>query len=115
MPDEPADETALTAAFQALAHPSRRRIVALLREAGALRVSDIAAVFDMSLNGVSKHLKVLEAAGLIDRQIEGRVHWIRVRWEGLQSPYEWLHFYHHYWSARIDALVNHITATSEDH
>jgi DNA-binding transcriptional ArsR family regulator len=73
----------------------------LLREAGELKVGDIAAAFSMSLNGVSKHLKVLEKAGFIERRVDGREHWIRVSWASLQQPYEWLHFYHHFWSGRL--------------
>ncbi len=73
-----------------------------------MKVGDIAAAFSMSLNGVSKHLKVLEAAGMVERRIEGRQHFIRVDWPSLQAPYEWLHFYHHYWSRRLDALVDYV-------
>jgi len=109
-----AAEAALNAAFRALSDPTRRRIMALLREADALRVTDVASAFDMSLNGVSKHLKVLEAAGLIHRRVEGRVHWLSARWEGLQPPYEWLHFHHHFWNRRLDALVDHVAQFTED-
>lgn len=101
------DEEQLSQVFRVLADPSRRKIIELLREAGELRVGDIAAAFSMSLNGVSKHLKALEAAGLIERRVVGREHRIRVNWPALQQPYEWLHFYHHYWSARLDALVDY--------
>jgi len=101
-------EDQLNRVFHSLADPSRRRIIALLREAEELSVGDIAAAFDMSLNGVSKHLKVLEAAQLVVRRVEGRSHRIRVNWESLQPPYEWLHFYHHFWSERLDALVDYV-------
>jgi len=101
-------EIELSKAFHALADPSRRKIVDLLREAGSLRISEIAEAFEMSLNGVSKHLKVLEEAQLINRKIIGREHLISVRWEALQAPYEWLHFYHHFWSKRIDVLADYI-------
>ncbi len=101
------DEEQLSRIFRVLADPSRRKIIELLREAGELRVGDISAAFDMSLNGVSKHLKALEAAGLIERRVVGREHHIRVDWSALQQPYEWLHFYHHFWSARLDALVDY--------
>jgi len=101
-----AQEERLNQAFQALSDPSRRRIVALLREAEELTVTDIADAFSMSLNGVSKHLKVLERAGIVRRRIDGREHWLRVRWEALQAPYEWLHFYQYFWSGRLDALVD---------
>jgi len=101
-------EAQLNAVFGALSDPSRRRIVELLRVSGELKVGDIAQTFKMSLNGVSKHLKVLEAAGLVSRRIDGRVHWLRVEWPALQQPYEWLHFYQHYWTGRLDALVDYV-------
>ena len=104
-----AREELLSETFQALADPSRRQIVALLREAEELKVTDIADAFSMSLNGVSKHLKVLERAGIVERRIDGREHWLRVRWEALQAPYEWLHFYRHFWGGRLDALVDYVT------
>ncbi len=104
---EAATEEHLSRIFKVLADPSRRRILELLREANELRVSDIAEAFDMTLAGVSKHLKVLESAGLIRRRVDGREHYLSVDWSALQKPYEWLHFYHHFWSARLDALVDY--------
>ena len=101
-------EEQLSLVLACLADPSRRRIIELLREAGELKVSDIAQTFDMSLNGVSKHLKVLEAAGVIERRVEGRQHFLQVRWEGLQPAYEWLHAYHSFWSKRVDRLVDYV-------
>lgn len=108
-----AREARLNRVFRTLADPSRRRIIALLREAGELKVGDLAEAFAMSLNGVSKHLKVLEKAGLIQRRVEGREHWIRVNFEALQEPYEWLHFYHHFWSGRLDSLIDYVTSNKE--
>ena len=110
---KPAETTELTEerlsrVFHGLGDPSRRRIIALLREAGELKVGDVASAFEMSLNGVSKHLKVLEKAGLVARRIEGREHWVRVEWSALQPAYEWLHAHHHFWSERLDALVDYI-------
>lgn len=100
-----AREEQLSLILYTLSDRSRRQIIELLREADELKVGDIAQTFSMSLNGVSKHLKVLEKAGLVERRIEGREHWIRVNWASLQPPYEWLHFYHHFWSGRLDALT----------
>lgn len=108
------EEAALSAAFQALADPSRRRILSLLRESPELRVGDIAAVFDMSLNGVSKHLKVLEAAGLVQRRREGRTHWLSARWDGLRAPHAWLDHHHHFWEKRLSALAQLFPDSSED-
>jgi DNA-binding transcriptional ArsR family regulator len=98
----------LDAVFRCLADPSRRKMIALLREAGQLKVGDIAQAFAMTLNGVSKHLKVLEQADLIARRVEGREHWISVNWAGLQPAYEFLHYHHHFWSSRLDALVDYV-------
>ena len=94
--------------FGALSDATRRQIIGLLREAGDMKVTDIAEVFSMSLNGVSKHIKGLERAGLVIRRREGREHWLRVNWTGLQTGYEWLHFYRHFWNSRLDALVDYV-------
>ena len=102
-----ADEARLTRVFHALADPARRRIIALLRESGELRVGVVAEAFSMTLNGVSKHIKVLERAGVVRRRVEGRMHWISVDWSTLQVAYEFLHAHHHFWSTRLDALVDY--------
>lgn len=101
-------EDALSAAFHALSDPSRRHILAILREAGELKIGDIAAVFEMSLNGVSKHVKVLEAAGLVERRIVGREHWLRVNGGALVEPLQFLESHHTFWTARLDALESHM-------
>lgn len=98
--------------FAALASPPRRRIVELLRESGELKVTDVARVFAMSLNGVSKHIKVLERAGLVVRRTTGREHWLHVDWTALQAAYEWLHFHRHFWNARLDRLAEHLREDS---
>ena len=101
------EEERLSRVFHCLADPARRKIIALLRESGELPVGVVGQAFDMTLNGVSKHVKVLEAAGLVRRRIEGRVHWISVDWSAMQVAYEFLHAHHHYWSTRLDALVDY--------
>jgi DNA-binding transcriptional ArsR family regulator len=103
----PRDEAALDAVFHCLADPARRKIVALLREAGEMTVGEVGQAFDMTQNGVSKHVKVLEDGGLVARRVAGREHWISVRWDAMQPAYEYLHFHHHYWSKRLDALVDY--------
>lgn len=99
-------EHQLDQVFGCLSDPSRRKVIALLREAGELKVTDIAQAFEMSLNGVSKHLKILEAGNLIVRRVEGREHWFSVNWTAMQPAYEFLHFHHHFWGKRLDALVD---------
>jgi DNA-binding transcriptional ArsR family regulator len=100
-------EERLSRVFRSLADPARRKIIALLRESGELPVGVVAEAFAMTLNGVSKHVKVLERAGIVRRRIEGRVHWISVDWSALQVAYEFLHAHHHFWSTRLDALVDY--------
>jgi DNA-binding transcriptional ArsR family regulator len=93
--------------FHSLADPARRKIIALLRESGELPVGVIGRAFEMTQNGVSKHVKVLEDAGLVRRRIEGRVHWISVDWAALQLAYEFLDAHRHFWNTRLDALVDY--------
>lgn len=93
----------LDATFAALADPTRRDILARLA-AGDSTVGEIAAPYDMSLNAASKHLMVLEKAGLVTRRIEGRVHHISLNAEPLRTAAEWLDFYRAFWEERLDAL-----------
>ena len=94
----------LDLAFAALADPTRRRIVARLTR-GELRVTDLAQPFAMSLNAVSKHVKVLEDAGLLKRRVVGRQHMCRLEAAPLAMADEWLRFYEAFWPARLDALA----------
>src|SRR5678816_1139271 len=98
----------LTTVLGAVSHPSRRAILQRLAD-GPARVTEIAAPFDMSLNAVSKHLKVLEDAGLVDREVQGRDHFIRFRGEPLRLVSEWVHEYEQYWTERLDRLERSFT------
>ncbi len=93
----------LSTVLGAISHPSRRAILHRLAD-GPARVTEIAAPFDMSLNAVSKHLKVLEGAGLIDRDVQGRDHLIRFRGQPLRMVSNWVHEYERFWTARLDNL-----------
>ena len=93
----------LDGTFHALANPTRREILTLLARSQAT-VLEIAAHFDISLNGVSKHLKVLEKAGLIQRAIAGRTHTFTLHAEPLQEAGLWINFYRPFWEDRLDAL-----------
>ena len=98
----------LTAVLGAISHPSRRAIIAQLAN-GPARVTEIAAPFDMSLNAVSKHLKVLEEAGLVHREKQGREHIIEFRGEPLRQVAGWVHEYERFWNERLDALEAYFT------
>ncbi|MFT3924121.1 MAG: metalloregulator ArsR/SmtB family transcription factor [Myxococcales bacterium] len=93
----------LDATFTALADPTRRDILRRL-SLGELSVGDLADPYEMSLNAVSKHLKVLEGAQLIRRRVEGRTHHISLRAEPLSDAVTWLEFYRGFWEGRLDAL-----------
>jgi DNA-binding transcriptional ArsR family regulator len=93
----------LSGVLSALSHPSRRAMIARL-SAGSARVTDIAEPFDMSLNAVSKHLKVLEQAGLVRRLRKGRDHIIEFKGEPLREVVSWLHPYEKFWNERLDHL-----------
>ena len=93
----------LDLAFAALSDPTRRRIVAKLTR-GEIRVTDLALPFDMSLNAVSKHIKVLEGAGLVRRTRVGREHYLRLRAQPLREVARWTSQYERFWTQRLDAL-----------
>jgi len=89
--------------FQALGDPTRRGMLKALAERERT-VSQLAAPYAMSLAAASKHIKVLEGAGLIRREVVGRTHWCRLDPGPLAGAHEWLNFYAQFWNRRIDAL-----------
>jgi DNA-binding transcriptional ArsR family regulator len=93
----------LDAVFHALGDATRRR---MLRElaAGERTVSQLAEPFAMSLAAASKHVKALEHAGLIRREIRGRTHLCRLDPGPLATAHEWLGFYERFWTSRLDVL-----------
>jgi len=99
----------LSRTFTALADPTRRAILARLRR-GSLRVTDIAAPFHMSLNAVSKHLKSLERARLIHREVRGREHYCSLDAGPLSEAADWASSYQEFWESRLDAL-EHLLST----
>ena len=102
----------LDLAFAALADPTRRRIVARLTR-GEVRVTDLALPFDMSLNAVSKHVKVLERAGLVRRHRHGREHYLHLRALPLREVARWTSQYERFWTQRLDALGNFLAQQKE--
>ena len=93
--------------FAALSDPTRRAILARLAQ-GEASVGELAAPFDVSLPAVSKHLRVLEKAGLMRRQKEGRVHRCRLVAEPLHDAVEWLAYYERFWDEKLDALAEYL-------
>src|ERR1700712_936470 len=93
----------LSETFQALADPTRRAILARLT-LGEVSVNELAEPFEMSLPAVSKHLKVLERAGLISRSREAQYRPCKLEAQTLKSVDEWLGEYRRFWEARFDRL-----------
>ena len=89
--------------FHALGDATRRAMLSELA-GGQRTVSELAEPFDMSLAAASKHIKVLEHAGLIGREVRGRTHVCRLEPGPLASAYEWLAFYERFWTGRLDLL-----------
>jgi DNA-binding transcriptional ArsR family regulator len=89
--------------FIALADATRRDILNRLRE-GAARITEIAERYPVSLNAVSKHLKILERAGLIRRDIVGREHWCSLNARPLREVQAWVSNYEAFWNLRLDRL-----------
>jgi len=102
----------LDLAFAALADPTRRRIVARLTH-GEIRVTDLAQPFAMSLNAVSKHVKMLERAGLVRRTRVGREHYLRLRAQPLREVQHWVSQYERFWNRRLDALADFLNQQKE--
>ena len=102
----------LDAALYAVADPTRRRIVERLMR-GPARVTDLAAPFSMSLNGVSKHLKVLEGAGLLKRTCRGREHLLALRPQPIRRIQAWSNQFERFWTDRLDALAQQIENEKE--
>ena len=94
---------ALDRVFSALADGTRRALVHRLAERECT-VTELAAPFDMSLAAVSKHLKVLERAGLVRRRRDGRTHYCSLRPEALTVALDWITIFQRFWMNRLDAL-----------
>lgn len=97
------DSSQLDSVFQALSDGTRRRMLRSL-STQPRSVGELAAPFRISLAAASKHIKVLERAGLVQRQIHGRTHLCRLRAEALAEAERWLQHYQQFWTERLDAL-----------
>jgi DNA-binding transcriptional ArsR family regulator len=96
-------EAVLDRTLAALADPTRRAIIKRL-ERGAAKVTELAEPFEISLNAVSKHLRVLERAGLMRRTVSGRDHYCALDARPLRAAAEWIEHYRAFWEGRLDAL-----------
>jgi DNA-binding transcriptional ArsR family regulator len=97
--------TTLDRTYAALSHPIRRGMIELLRGGDDLRVTEIAEPFSVSLAAASKHVRVLESAGLVSRTIIGRDHVLTFEPDPLAAAHEWIDASRSFWEARLDALA----------
>ncbi len=102
----------LGAVFAALAHPTRRAMVARLAE-GPATAGELAAPFAMSLPAVSKHLKVLERAGLMRREVVGRVHHCHATLEPMKAAEVWIRQRNAFWDTKLAALGDYLDGETE--
>ena len=102
----------LNRTFAALADPTRRRILAHLA-GGDKCVTHLARPHDMSLPAVSKHLRVLENAGLLRRRRYGRVHEMQLDAKPLKQAAEWVEEYLKFWEGSLDRLANYLEKTTK--
>jgi DNA-binding transcriptional ArsR family regulator len=100
---------ALGRVLAAASDPTRRAIIERLAH-GPARVTDVAAPFSMSLNAVSKHVKVLEKAGVVRRARQGREHTLELNAAPLEQIARWAHRYERFWNERLDRLEALFTA-----
>ena len=107
MVNDVVEEPELDRVYAALADPTRRALLVALRR-GDARISDLAGPLPMTFAGVSRHVGVLEAAGLVERDVRGREHWLSVRPDGLRVAERWLDEQTAFWADRADALAEHL-------
>ena len=104
----------LDAVFAALADPTRRAIIERLSR-GEARVTEVAEPFDMSLNAVSKHIRVLEASGVLARHRKGRDHILSVNTGSLDEVDRWIVRTRRYWEERLDAMEHLLRELKKEH
>lgn len=112
---EQMEDEILSRILKAAGDTTRRRILTLLVQEGPLRVTGLAAHFDMSLNSVSKHIKVLEEAGLVTRRTLGREHFIAAELEPLKHTERWFGQLKSIWELRLSALDQLLASEENDH
>jgi DNA-binding transcriptional ArsR family regulator len=102
----------LSDVLTAISHPTRRAIIGQLVN-GPARFSDVAEPFDIALNAVTKHLKLLERAGLIERRKHGREVFISFRGEPLREVAGWVNDYERFWNERLDQFGRYFEDNKE--
>ncbi len=103
----------LDSTFAALADPTRRAILERLAQ-GEASVTEVSEPFSISRPAISKHIRVLEEAGLVARRKEGRVHHLSLQTEPMRAASDWLAIYRRFWESSLDALGDYLDETESD-
>ncbi|MGO8874154.1 MAG: ArsR/SmtB family transcription factor [Acidimicrobiales bacterium] len=98
------EDQVLDRTYAALADPTRRALLVMLR-GGEARITDLARPLPMTFAGVSRHVGVLEAAGLVRREVRGRDHWLSLQSEALTEAEHWINEQTSFWTERTDLLA----------
>lgn len=113
--DDQSENDHLSAILKAVSDETRRSLLTTLVQEGPRRVTDLAARYDMSLNAVSKHIKVLERASLVSRRTVGRAHLIEAELGRIQMVDEWFRDLRSIWDIRLEHLSDALhTKNTED-
>src|SRR5205085_10255270 len=108
------DRGSLDATFAALTDPTRRAILARLARTPGAPVGELARPFAISLSAVSRHLRVLESAGLLLRRKDGRLHHCRLVARPMKGAADWIGRYRSLWDSRLDKLESFLSETTEE-
>ena len=102
------DPSQLDAVFAALADATRRGILTQLARRGTATIGELAEPYPISAPAITKHIRVLEEAGLIEREIDGRLHRCRLTTSGLSDVTEWVDRTRRFWESQFDSLARHL-------
>jgi DNA-binding transcriptional ArsR family regulator len=105
--------SSLDTTFAALSDPTRRAILARLA-GGESTVTELAKPFEVSLPAISKHLRVLEKAGLLRRERDGRIHRCSLNAKPMKDADDWIRRYRQFWEERLDALAEYLEKTQKE-
>jgi len=108
-------ENTLSEVLKAVSDGTRRSLLTQLVQQGATRVTELASYYEMSLNAISKHIKVLEKAGLVSRKTLGRTHWIEANLAPVDEVDAWFAELKSIWELRLDKLNDLLTTGDNDH
>lgn len=109
---KPKDTLLTDRVFSALADPSRRKVIELLHQRD-MTILDLSSSFDMSFQALSKHIKILEAAGIINKKQEGKFRVCALNHQALSKSLQWISYYSNFWSESLSRLENIIARSKK--